>query len=144
MLFSRSSFTAIVAAIALSSTDAFMVRLGPGAVAVSPFASISPTYTMLYSTNEDGAANDDESVNAKSQKPSPGSDNDILNSPAFLTRKLDVLKSDLASLEEQLQAEEKRLEEGKAEWASQIDDLDKEVGSFSTNLSWSYFVPLTA
>jgi flagellar motility protein MotE (MotC chaperone) len=52
---------------------------------------------------------------------------DILNSPVFLQKKLDVIKSDLAKVDEKMAAEKTRLEEGKAEWGGQLDDLKKEV-----------------
>ena len=52
---------------------------------------------------------------------------DILSSPAFLNRKLDVLKSDLAKAEEELEAAKASLEQGKAEWGKQLDVLEKEV-----------------
>ena len=55
------------------------------------------------------------------------SETDILNSPAFLKRKLEVLKSDVASVEEKISNTNKIYEENKAEWGPQIDDLRKEV-----------------
>ena len=52
---------------------------------------------------------------------------DILNSPAFLTRKLEVLKSDSQKIDEEYKAAKAALEEGKAEWGKQLDDLEMEV-----------------
>jgi hypothetical protein len=52
---------------------------------------------------------------------------DILNSPVFLQKKLDVIKSDLAIADEKMAVEKARLEEGKAEWGGQLDDLKREV-----------------
>ena len=52
---------------------------------------------------------------------------DILSSPAFLNRKLEVLKSDLAKAEDELAAAQTSLEQGKADWGKQLDDLEKEV-----------------
>jgi len=54
---------------------------------------------------------------------------DILNSPAFLNRKLEVIKSDMVKAEEELAAAIASLEEGKAEWGKQLDDLEKEYGT---------------
>lgn len=56
-------------------------------------------------------------------------DDDILNSPAFLKRKLEVLKSDLAAAEKNVEATKERLEAGKAEWGAQLEELQKEVSS---------------
>ena len=52
---------------------------------------------------------------------------DILNSPAFLRRKVDVLKSDLEKLEAQINTANAQLEEGKAEWGPELDRLQSEV-----------------
>lgn len=54
-------------------------------------------------------------------------DNDILNSPAFLQRKFEVLQSDMQKAEEALAAAQQRLEEGKAEWGPPLADLQVEV-----------------
>jgi molecular chaperone GrpE len=54
------------------------------------------------------------------------SNTDILNSPAFLRRKVDVLKSDIAEMQEKLNAAENMLEENQAEWKPQIDALQNE------------------
>ena len=58
-----------------------------------------------------------------------GGSTDILNSPAFLKRKLDVLKSDIAQVDEKIAEKNQALEVGKAEWASQLEDLQTEVRS---------------
>ncbi len=55
------------------------------------------------------------------------SDTDILNSPAFLKRKLEVLKSDIAQADADVEALKVQVEEGKAEWGQQLDDLQLEV-----------------
>jgi hypothetical protein len=55
--------------------------------------------------------------------------NDILNSPAFLQRKFEVLQADLQKAEDALAAAQQRLEEGKAEWGPQLADLQTEVSS---------------
>ena len=61
--------------------------------------------------------------------------NDILNSPDFLKRKLEVLKSDFAKATEDLEAAQARLEAGKAEWGAQIDDLDKEYQNIQSRMN---------
>ena len=71
----------------------------------------------------EGEAEDKEEKEEKKAS----SETDILNSPAFLKRKLEVLKSDVASVEEKISNTNKIYEENKAEWGPQIDDLRKEV-----------------
>ena len=53
--------------------------------------------------------------------------NDILSSPAFLKRKLEVLESDIATTEEELAAATERKEIAKEEWGPQIEALQREV-----------------
>lgn len=55
------------------------------------------------------------------------STNDILSSPAFLKRKLEVLESDITSTEEELAAATERKEVAKEEWAPQLEALQREV-----------------
>jgi len=58
-----------------------------------------------------------------------GAADDILNSPAFLKRKIDVLKSDIEAVGEKIDAANAVYEENKAEWGPQIENLRKEVSS---------------
>ena len=52
---------------------------------------------------------------------------DILSSPAFLKRKIDVLKSDIAAIDKEMEEARERAEAGKAEWGPQLEDLKREV-----------------
>ena len=54
---------------------------------------------------------------------------DILNSPAFLKRKVEVLRADVASLEEEIAAVNATYLAGKEEWGGKFDMLDKEVSA---------------
>jgi molecular chaperone GrpE len=56
--------------------------------------------------------------------------NDILNSPAFLKRKLEVLESDIATAEEELAAATERKEVAKEEWGPQLEALQREVNVY--------------
>lgn len=78
--------------------------------------------TMLYAEEAEEAA--EEAPAAAS-----GAADDILNSPAFLKRKIDVLKSDIAAIDEKISAANEVYEAGKAEWGPQIENLRKEVRS---------------
>jgi hypothetical protein len=63
-----------------------------------------------------------------SEASSGGATTDILNSPAFLKRKLEVLTSDLEKTEADLEAALERAEIAKEEWGPQLEDLKREVG----------------
>jgi len=56
-----------------------------------------------------------------------GDSTDILNSPSFLQRKLEVLKSDIEQAEKDLEEAQALAAAGKEEWKPQLDDLRKEV-----------------
>ena len=51
---------------------------------------------------------------------------DILNSPAFLKRKLEVVKADIAKVEEDIENAQKALEAGKAQWGDKLEAIQKE------------------
>lgn len=86
--------------------------------------------TCLRSADTDEASKEpsDSDDGSKTEEKAKSEDaaTDILNSPAFLKRKLEVIQSDTAKVEENIEAAKTRLEEGKAEWGSQIGDLEKE------------------
>jgi len=68
-------------------------------------------------TAEEPAASEDAAAAA----------DDILNSPAFLKRKLEVLESDIATADEDLAAATERKEVAKEEWGPQLEALQREV-----------------
>ena len=53
--------------------------------------------------------------------------NDILSSPAFLKRKLEVLETDIATADEDLAAASERKAVAKEEWGPQLEALQREV-----------------
>ena len=71
----------------------------------------------------------DETNTEEAEATAAGDDagNDILNSPAFLKRKLEVLKSDIEKTEADLEAALERAEVAKEEWGPQLEDLQREV-----------------
>lgn len=99
----------------LLAVDAFVVQ--------SPTASRSRTSTWMADAGEEEGPTE-EAVAAEDDG---NAASDILNSPEFLRRKMDVLKSDLEQAEQQLESEKLRYEDGKAEWGEQFDELAKEV-----------------
>jgi hypothetical protein len=80
----------------------------------STFASF-PTSTCLRAEAE------------KEQEAEVAPDTDILNSPGFLKRKIDVLNSDIVKTDLDIEVAKTQLDEGKAEWETLIVDLQKEV-----------------
>lgn len=63
------------------------------------------------------------------------SESDILSSPAFLQRKLDVLKTDIEKAEEGVAQAKAELEAGKAEWKPKLDDLEKEARNIQERMA---------
>jgi len=116
------------------------------AIALSTLPGFSGAYSLLSSTRQsfqqratsthlraeegvDDAPQEGDSGSSEHQEGALSHDSttDILSSPAFLKRKLDVLKSDLAAAEQDLEEAKQRLEQGKQEWGSQLDALQNEV-----------------
>lgn len=115
-------------------TLSFYLIASASAFTVVPAKIASHCLTPLWAVPADPqGVNNPEENNASSggedhALPSE-SDTDILNSPAFLKRKLEVLKSDIAQADADVEALKVQVEAGKAEWGGQLDDLQLEVGS---------------
>lgn len=105
-------FTLSLLALA-SSVDAYAFS-SPVSVGASSRVAFRPSTCLRESESADDKASSDAG-------------SDIYSSPVFLNKKLEVLKSDMAKVEEKMAIEKARLEEGKAEWGPQLDDLKKEV-----------------
>lgn len=106
----------------IASASAFIV--GPARIAsrpLSPLCAVPADPQGVNNPEENNASGGEEHA-----LPSE-SDTDILNSPAFLKRKLEVLKSDIAQADADVEALKVQVEEGKAEWGQQLDDLQLEV-----------------
>mmetsp|Transcript_10868 Transcript_10868/g.15322 ORF Transcript_10868/g.15322 Transcript_10868/m.15322 type:complete len:245 (-) Transcript_10868:95-829(-) len=118
---------------------AFLGVASVGAFSVgkpSTFAGCRPS-TCLYSESaEEGDSATEETTPAGEDHMLPDEGgSDILSSPAFLARKLDVLKSDIAKAEEELVEINQQIEEGKAEWGDQIEALSKEYENISNRMT---------
>ncbi len=108
--------------------------------------SSSSTSTSLYAEGgEEGKENDTEVTDTEAKGESDGDEssgasaNDILNSPAFLKRKLEVLESDIAKIDEKISNANKVYEENKAEWGPQLDDLRKEVSHYNDDILYTRY-----
>jgi hypothetical protein len=83
-----------------------------------------------------GAADDEDAADtseseaeeaSNTEAPKPSAAGDILNSPAFLQRKLQVLQSDLEKLGKEYEEATEQLKVQKLEWQQPLDDLRQEV-----------------
>jgi flagellar motility protein MotE (MotC chaperone) len=121
MIFQRSLLLVLFA----TSVDSFVVR-SPS----SPALAASTTFSSSFKTTSTCLRAEDEKETAEETTAageSVATATDILNSPGFMKRKIDVLKSDIAAADEEIAAAKKLVEEGKAEWGSQLDSLQSEV-----------------
>jgi hypothetical protein len=125
----------LIALMELDFSVAFSVASRPGQHSMSADSTItSTTSTCLFAEPEptpdaegmDDNNNDPSASNEGTNDKPTGAD-DILNSPAFLKRKIDVLRSDIAKTEEAITDAKLRLDAGKVEWGGQLDELQKEV-----------------
>eukprot|EP00568_Trieres_chinensis_P004095 CAMPEP_0183295046 /NCGR_PEP_ID=MMETSP0160_2-20130417/3151_1 /TAXON_ID=2839 ORGANISM="Odontella Sinensis, Strain Grunow 1884" /NCGR_SAMPLE_ID=MMETSP0160_2 /ASSEMBLY_ACC=CAM_ASM_000250 /LENGTH=262 /DNA_ID=CAMNT_0025456463 /DNA_START=102 /DNA_END=890 /DNA_ORIENTATION=+ len=120
-------------ALVASSVDAFggvVARLPSIAASAAAFCPPAgprvPAATRLRAeTEESEAGGEAEKTEEDHLLPDEGT-SDILNSPAFLRRKADVLESDIASLQAEIDVANAALEAGKAEWGPKLDDLQRE------------------
>lgn len=119
MMFRSSSLLALLSL--LSAADAFTTVHRTTSLAIAVSTDRSPT--CLFAEEETAEEQTEESGDA------PADPNDILNSPAFLKRKLEVLESDIATADEDLAAATERKEVAKEEWGPQLEALQREVSS---------------
>lgn len=101
----------------------------------SPLARARPSSSAIRAAaNGDGddgsSAGGETTDDAKASPGGAGGDvSDILNSPAFLKRKVEVLQSDIAALEKELEEATAVASAAKAEWGAKFDMLNKEVSA---------------
>lgn len=72
---------------------------------------------------------------AEEPKDGDTANTDILNSPGFLKRKIDVLKSDITETNEKITAAEELLKANELEWKSQIEYLEKEYKTMQSRMN---------
>jgi hypothetical protein len=83
----------------------------------------SPLRAAAAADGDDGAAAAEGGI----PEDTKASSDDILNSPAFLNRKVEVLQSDIAALEKELEEANAVASAAKEEWGAKFDMLNKEV-----------------
>lgn len=141
MMFQRSNLIAVLSLSGLSIVDAFStIRTTRQVVAnhANQFNVGADLRLPLPSTclrmAEDQDSQETTEETAKGDTTDDGvtavtGANDILSSPAFLKRKLEVLETDITNSEEDLAKAMERLEVAKEEWGPQFDNLKREVST---------------
>jgi len=139
------SFCLLAIVALLSKADAFAIRrtrcvgyVANTATTNSPLFSAPHRSTCLSmtaegETTEDPAAQGDAEESGDDAPPAADV-NDILNSPAFMKRKLEVLESDIAKAEEDVAAATERKEIAKEEWGPQLEALDREYANIQQRM----------
>jgi uncharacterized protein YlxW (UPF0749 family) len=114
-------------ALALMSFAVAFTPSGPAFVASkvqqAQVVFLRPTTTCLRAEGSSSSSEEQDFPQPKDN----GGPTDILSSPAFLKRKIDVLNSDIEEAENQIAQLKASVDEGKAEWESQLDKLRTEV-----------------
>lgn len=118
--------------LAINTCDAFSIMSARSVSTRSKVEVANPSTKVLHTrlfaeeTPEDTPVTEEEETAPNNED---ASSSDILNSPAFLKRKIDVLMSDIAAVDEKLSEANARYEANKAEWGPQLESLRKEVSS---------------
>lgn len=135
MMYRSSCLLAILSL--LSTADAFTMHkttsVNHAAVMATDLSFFSAPRSTCLNMSEEGTA-EEQGETADAGESAGGAD-DILNSPAFLKRKLEVLESDIATAEEDLAAATERKEVAKEEWGPQLDALQREYTNIQQRMT---------
>ena len=89
-------------------------------IASSPLRADAAAEGTSEDNDETTATEADHSLPSEEQS-------DIMNSPAFLKRKAEVLQSDVAAIEKEIEEAQATYDANKEEWGAKFDTLNKEV-----------------
>eukprot|EP00529_Nitzschia_sp_RCC80_P029982 CAMPEP_0113451444 /NCGR_PEP_ID=MMETSP0014_2-20120614/6341_1 /TAXON_ID=2857 /ORGANISM="Nitzschia sp." /LENGTH=307 /DNA_ID=CAMNT_0000342799 /DNA_START=146 /DNA_END=1069 /DNA_ORIENTATION=+ /assembly_acc=CAM_ASM_000159 len=120
-----------------------------GTAAVGLETCRSPLWSVLYAEEQNGgggggggtdgggsASSPSDSVSSAATDNLPANaGSDILNSPAFLKRKLEVLKTDIEKTQASLEETEQRVVTAKEEWGPQLELLQTEYSNIQDRMS---------
>ncbi|KAL3798650.1 hypothetical protein ACHAW5_006288 [Stephanodiscus triporus] len=95
----------------------------------------SPLHAAAAAGEDDAAAEGGIPDETKASSEGSGDVSDILNSPAFLKRKVEVLQSDIAALEKELEEATAVASAAKEEWGAKFDMLNKESKGMQDRLA---------
>jgi len=113
--------------------DAFAVPRTTTTGAVATTRGTASAFTRLFMAEDGDGETNTEQQETTAAGEAAGSD--ILSSPAFLKRKLEVLKSDIEKTEKDLAEALERVEVAKEEWAPQLEDLEREYSNIRERMS---------
>jgi len=111
----------------IASLDAF---LAPPSVHTAN--SVATSWQSSSPLHAEAAADD---AAAEEKAPSSDDETDILNSPAFLKRKIEVLQSDIAAKEKENEETNALYLAGKEEWGAKIDLLNRDSQNVQDRLA---------
>ena len=99
-------------------------------VVVASTSSWQKSQPLVSPLHSDATSEDDGQETTANEE--PGSlpseeESDILNSPAFLTRKVEVLQSDIAAMEKEIEEANTVYLAAKEEWGAKFDRLNSDV-----------------
>ena len=124
----------LVPILLLTSVDSFLTPSLNTASSVGINSwQFQPLVSPLHADESGSAAEeqqDDGSTETEGTAASEEEESDILNSPAFLKRKVDVLQSDIGAMEKEIEEANTVYLAGKEEWGSKFDMLVKEVSLY--------------
>eukprot|EP00581_Thalassiosira_minuscula_P010654 CAMPEP_0183723892 /NCGR_PEP_ID=MMETSP0737-20130205/16670_1 /TAXON_ID=385413 /ORGANISM="Thalassiosira miniscula, Strain CCMP1093" /LENGTH=252 /DNA_ID=CAMNT_0025954311 /DNA_START=46 /DNA_END=804 /DNA_ORIENTATION=- len=95
-----------------------------------------PSSPLHADASPEGEGAPEEAAAEEASAALPSEDaSDILNSPAFLQRKVEVLESDIAAIEKEIEEANAVYVAGKEEWGAKFDMLNKESQSMQERLA---------
>ena len=125
--------------LAMNVSNAFSIMSSRSISTTLSKVEVANPFTRHLDTRLFAEETPEETPVTEEEQPSKtdSSSTDILNSPAFLKRKIDVLNSDIAAVDEKLSEANALYEANKAEWGPQLESLSKEV---SYLYSFRYYI----
>ena len=130
----------LVPILLLTSVDSFLTPSlnTASSVGINSWQS-QPLVSPLHADESGSAAEEQPSDDGSTEgaAASEEEESDILNSPAFLKRKVEVLQSDIGAMEKEIEEANTVYLAGKEEWGSKFDMLVKEVSLYIC-IEWCY------
>ena len=130
----------LVPILLLPSVDSFLTPSlnTASSVGINSWQS-QPLVSPLHADESGSAAEEQPSDDGSTEgaAASEEEESDILNSPAFLKRKVEVLQSDIGAMEKEIEEANTVYLAGKEEWGSKFDMLVKEVSFIC--IEWCYY-----
>lgn len=126
---------ALCSFLAAASIDAFAPSSNNAPLASITISGQSPLRHSAPLYAEEGASSDETAADEGVNTAAAADTSDILNSPAFLKRKVEVLESDIAALEKEIEEANAVYLAGKEEWGPKFDMINKESQAMQERLA---------